>query len=234
MFRTMIGVLASVLLVGSLGVVPSLAGHDATKPPFNEFHEAMPTNADSFVPVPESVCVMTGAVHFDDQNGTGGISADEFNHNHYTFLTGSMDCTSTVNDLNGVFDVEADGGTDGGLGVGAHGESRATGWSHSSNYDDGSIANKDSTAAASCDSKKSVTNKGDIWVENNSNNKEASGWVKFIREGTDVEAWGCLSPHDGAADILFQAQLVVLEQCDEIGTKVKNATVTGTATVGRQ
>lgn len=237
MLRKMIGVLASMLLVGSLAAAPALATHggDDNKPPTTD-HEGMPENMSDFVPVAEGECVVQGEVHVDDEDGNGGVAVDVVNHNHYEFTDTNIDCTSANPLLSGVFTVQAQGGTDGNVPTVGHGENDAIGWSHSSQFGN-QVANWDSAEAANCDIKTKTgdANKGEIWVQQGS--IEGSGWVKFIREGTEVEAWGCISTtdNDGVTTLIFfQAPLVFTptDEPDPNDPKVKNAILNGTATVG--
>ncbi len=241
MLRKVIGVLASVLLVGSFAGGSALASHGGDKPPTSG-HEDIPDNKAEFLPTPEGECVVTGTVHVDDQNGNGGVEAEAGNHNHYEFLDSLIQCESTPGSvIDDTFEVIADGGTDG-IGVDSngnviHGENDAIGWSNSSDYGTGQIAAWDSGAAANCDTGTKAgddTNKGEIWVEGQASGKQASGWVKFIREGLVVEAWGCLSLHNGKGEILFEAELEFTPDQNQVGDKVKDAELNGVATVGFQ
>lgn len=242
MLRKVIGVLASALLVGALASSPAL-GHGGGKtvddpPPAP--HEDIPTDAADFATAPEGECVVTGQVHVDDENDQGGVAPDEFNHNHYRFVDALITCESATNEfLSDTFNVIADGGTDGGVpgapDVDPHGENDSIGWSHSDKYDTGEIAAKDSGDAASCDARTpDDENKGDIWVQGQNSGEEASGWVKFVREGGVVEAYGCLGPDDTTqGDIFFQAELT-FQPTDDPGEKVQNAILRGAAVVDEQ
>lgn len=241
MLRTVIGVLASVLLVGSLGAAPAVADHGGKKPP-QTGHEAIPTDPTDFVPAPEGACTWKSSVSVDDQNGNGGISADEVNHNHYvSFLVppfDSIDCTSPTNPvLDQSFNMEVDGGTDGVVPMVGHGENVSIGWSNSSGYGDGSITAWDGAAAASCDARTpGDQNKGDIWVAGLATGNQASGWMKFVRQGAELYAWGCLGLSNGKANIVFQAWLQFIPEVGEVtdlgDNKMNIGRLAGVATVG--
>lgn len=232
MLRTMTGILVSAVLVGSLTGSPAQAGHGGSTPPPGP-HEAMPTDVADFLPVPEGQCVMSGAVHIDDQNGTGGIDATP-RHNHWVFVDTLVDCISAHPLLDQTFAVHWDSGSDGPSDVNGHGETTGDGWTHSSDYGAGSNANWDSDAAATCDGLTgSDVNKGDIWLKGLDTLDEASGWVKFVRSGTHVVLWGCATTHDDPQHtILFNAELELQFEEPETGTRLRYGYLHGPATIG--
>jgi len=227
MVRKFIVVLVGLLVLGNVVAPSAFAGHETgpKKGKAGGPHEDPPTNLQ--VVLPESVCTVTGSV------GTApGVPIIGASHNHYTFVDTGITCISVLGGPAGDFDVTAMGGTDGpptvrnldeivvGSDVVRHGEWGLLGWSHSSGYPGSNLA---------CDGKKNLPNKGYIAV---SGVDSGDGWVKFIRLGPVVHAWGCL---DLALNGLkfFNAEL--LFEADPPNTetlKFETAALTGVAVVG--
>lgn len=174
-----IGLMMAIALMAAFSGLPgALAAHSSH--PNASDHESMPTPVPN---APEGVCVVDG-----DVDVTPGVNS-EHRHNHYTFKNADLRCRSATNpNLDGTFDVDADGGTDGPDGPATdpthgdhidHGETCAEGWSHSSGFSGGSGS--------------ANVNKGDISAKKTAGAgsvRNGSGWVKFTRVGTVVIAWG--------------------------------------------
>ena len=220
MFRRMTALLFAALMVGVLAPNASAT---------HTIHEPIPGNKADFVPQPDGVCDVQGTV-----TTSPGVSATP-THGHYDFVTASITCTA-VNPLStlptGAYDVDANGATDGeGTGDAKpgdetyHGETDAIGWSHSGEY----VA-----SGNACDDKKNDSNKGNITATHEDSQKTLTGWVKFIRVGSAVEAWGCLAwDNESKGKINFQAELQFIPNPPD-QNPVTNAILLGAAVVGPQ
>jgi len=232
MIRKFTVALAGLLMVGSFVAPSASAGHgtSAKGGKASGPHEDPPTNLQ--VVLPESVCTVTGAV------GTApGVPIIGASHNHFTFVDTGITCTSVLGGPSGTFSVMADGGSDGPgpirnideIGPGTltdpfrHGEWGLLGWSHSSGYS--------GTLCGPIGDPKRVNhvNKGDISV---AGTDTGTGWVKFIRLGPVVHAWGCLNLAVNGLNY-FNAELVfAADPPDTTDLKFKTAALSGVAVVG--
>ena len=139
-----------------------------------------------------------------------GSNKTDVAHGHYQFIETGLACSGTEG---GTYDVDVDGGTDGPCQLETrltyyvyddgcppdsaldweHGRTNAAAWSNSSGYSGGSGG--------------ANANKGDI------NASGSTGWVKFVRAGTQVEAWGKFTS-GGLAGQCFDAALVFTPDVD--------------------
>ncbi len=252
MMRKFTGILAGVLLVTGAVTPVALATHsngDKESPPAP--HEAMPDNQPTITNV-KGACEVAGEVAIDELDGAkqptgnGGVSAEEANHNHFSFIDTVIVCEGTDENLLGddlieAFTVEASGATDGchpaaGGNVQncsndskdpnqtGHGEWDGIGWSHGDNFAGNNVAacGKNGT---------STQNLGEIEVRANDIDKDAEGWVKFVRVGTVVDAWGALDWEEPGKKVdCFRAQLDFIPT--DTDGKVNTAMLAGTAVVG--
>jgi len=158
---------------------------------------------------------------------------DDPSHSHFEFLNTIINCVGA-----GPLGVDADGGNDGHMidildpaapvggangdileldGAGPdstaqhdfnkhHGSVNESGWSHSANYSGGTSAGQSNDCPE--DTTKDQ-NKADINInQQNPPNNSASGWVKYIRVGVVVYAWGCAPGID--TNDRFSSVLVIL------------------------
>jgi hypothetical protein len=181
----------------------AIAGHNG--PPKTN-HESKPAPVRAGTPV-RAECEVTGSA----SPLSPGVSTTP-THGHYTFVDTVITCVDApdapgaTESWGGSYDVDADGGTDGHdcapavangcdnnsavdpTGINGshafndhHGETCASGWSNSHGFSGGAGG--------------ANVNKGDITVTHVHApvNHVGTGWVKFVRHGTVVEAWGELT-----------------------------------------
>ena len=235
--RKLIRILAGVALLSAaaLGPSPAFANHGTGTPPSNPaggYHEEMPELA---VPTPADLCIVSGQVLPGDPFDTAAHSPeaplvnDDPSHSHFTFVESIINCTQT-----GPLAVDATGGNDGHmldiLGVpdvvdttpleldpvtddsaqhefdAHHGSVNESAWSNSSTYDGGQGGGHSNACADGQNN-----NKGDISIIRQSDGAPGKGWVKYVRVGVVVYAWGCFNQGSAAgANNHFGSTLVIL------------------------
>jgi hypothetical protein len=149
-----------------------------------------------------------------------------------------VNLTRLETNYGGRYLVFAHGGTDGPLdGMGNHGETCSTGWSNGGHFVNlGALAFVDKSKKA-----RESANKGNISARR-TDGKLAKGWVKFIRLGKFVEAWGYLdwqNDNDKKKNDYFIALLLFdplpetdLARCGPLDlTRIRNATLIGAAVI---
>lgn len=238
-----------ILLVALVSALALMIGQGALathgNPPVAP-HETVPTPVPVGVPV-RATCTVDGRVNINP-----GVSPTP-GHNHYVFTATTIDCTdsdpqdNSTDRWNGLYDVDANGGTDGPDHVNSgeppesdpdggsdHGEDCELGWSNSSGYSGG-----DSLTVPG------NVHKGDIGAthvpDGQSSPLGSPNWVKFVRTGTVVQAWGELTfganSHHGAgavrkfyATLQFTPDQLPPPPQNCAVTPVTGARLTGTAT----
>lgn len=194
MLRKFITALLAAVFIGGLAAPNALASHKIPPKGTSTDHENLPTNKPVITEA-KAHCTVDGQVAL-----TNGLSGQK-SHDHFAFSTTQIICTPAdptnpqhVN-LAGAFDVNADGGTDGhdeNSKDETHGEDCESGYSHSDGYSDPAITEKPTGGEGIPPvPKDDDQNKGDISVARGGS-KDAIGWVKFVRVGSVVEAWGWL------------------------------------------
>jgi len=172
-------------------------------------HQTMPTAA---VAEPDQPCVVTGEVSPGAAGGTAhqppvvgapDIPGYNASHSHYNFIQTLIACLDFPTGTG----VTANGGNDGHLvdpedptsslnhaGNDHHGSTNESGWSHCSDYSgDADNSCNDATKGFVTDTESNVCNdtddlgKGDIELPALGD----KGWVKYIRIGVAIYAWGC-------------------------------------------
>ena len=231
--RTFVRVLVAVVLVGATALLapPAAASHDSMCDgcPYDpSSHETQPA---ALVASPHSTCVVAGGVSTDadgdafdgNEETLGGpqhtlLEGDDPllgnpAHDHYVFTETVIACAGQIVE---VFDVRADGGSDGHLvdliAPAAHpfnpdhGAVDESAWSHSSQYSGDKVTTPPAPNCGSVD----VKNKGDIRASSTLRSPLPApnlGWVKYLRVGPIVHAWGCFQV-GGDAGTHFSADLV--------------------------
>lgn len=231
--RKLIRIVAGAALLTAFALVstPASANHHGTGDgwPDGGGHENEPKPLQVTAP-PHSTCAVTGQVTTDadgnpadgDEETTGGPQhlpvpdppgdpvTGNPSHSHYNFLDTAIACVGTVTQ---VFDVEADGGNDGHRSPdnpqaahpfnNHHGSVNFSAWSNSALYS----GDKGTLVAPHPCRPTAVTNKGDISATPTVPPQPANlGWVKYVRVGALVHAWGCFQAGPNAGTT-FSADL---------------------------
>ena len=233
MRRMFVKIFVGVAFLASTSAPNAWATHGGKPIPFGAWHEARPTN-QPVIDAVKATCIILAAVLV--ANGVGRLPS----HDHYRMVSTLIVCNGVpgLSNLNGSFRVDARGGTDGPCHVSGvidpqlrcfppgdttHGEDTELGWSHSSGF----IPN---SPLPLCGKRPALmTNKGNIFARRGS--KLGTGWVKFVRVGSVVSAWGCLHWRLGKKDLAFTAQLNFTPGL-LLPTKIRRARLTGTAQIG--
>lgn len=154
------------------------------------------------------------------------IPGNDARHSHYLFLNTAITCASIAPTT---LRVTSTGGNDGhllDLPLGTrphafnvhHGSTNVSGWSNSSGFSLGSrlaALGSDRLALNGCGNLRTNQNKGDITIGAN------RGWVKYIRVGVVVYAWGCVPggpfPVFSAVLLVFPPALLAIPGCLPLG-----------------
>jgi len=239
--RKLIRIMAGIAIVGALAFVAPPANADhwvAPNPTPGDPHESAPNPAFAGF---ESVCAVAGEVLPGVTGGTShtvngnAVPGTQATHSHYKFVETSIVC----DDILGGLGVTANGGNDGHLvdvecttgdlnpsdcntlvadvphdHNAHHGSTNESGWSHCSDYngdiesggtdaDDCTYPEAESNDCVSADNR----NKGDIAAG------AATGWVKYLRVGVVIYAWGCFDTPATVANLaarpFFSAALAI-------------------------
>lgn len=141
-------------------------------------------------------CTVDGDVTTSHSGHDDSGAEPTFGHGHYTFIGVEIACVGIEGNLNvladGAFDGPSDDPVTGGGYNTDHGSSTPIAWSHCEGYSGG------------CPEDNSNVNKGDI---SSSGGVTGSGWVKFIRVGPAVEAWGTIGSCTFSAELIFSPVL---------------------------